>query len=378
MSSPLAAPAPDPLFEPLTIGDLELPSRLVMAPMSRNRSVGALPHRSAATYYAQRAGAGLIVSEGLAISAEGAGQFDIPGLWSEEQVAAWQPIVSAVHEAGGRIFAQLWHLGRAGLTEHLPGGRRPVGPSAVAIDPTTYVARRAQPYVEPVALSVADIGEVAATYAAAARNARAAGFDGVELHGANGYLIDQFLHASSNRREDEYGGSFTNRARFLVEMTQAVCEVWGPGRVGVRLSPSSSFQDMHDPDPSGLFTTALGLLDDLPLAYVHLVGPGISGAMSTAGAQVRSKLPEGAHPLDARWARSRTTHRLIATGDYTAELARAALADGAADAIGFARLYLANPDLEARFRTGAPLNEPDRDTFYGGGDEGYIDYPALA
>ncbi|WCB95376.1 N-ethylmaleimide reductase [Baekduia alba] len=360
----------DPFLAPALLGRLALANRVVMAPMTRSRAVdAATPHAAAALYYAQRASAGLIVSEGVCISPTAAGNPDLPGLWNERQVAAWRQIIDAVHAAGGRIVAQLWHLGRAGLPELLPDGAAPVGPSAVAIDTTTYLARRQVPYVVPRELSVAEIGAVVEEFASAARRARDAGFDGVELHGANGYLIDQFLHASSNRRTDAYGGTPVARTRFLREVAEAVCAVWGSGRVGVRLSPTSSFQDMHDPDPAELFGAALDALSRRELAYVHVVEPGVSGAQGTG--------EDRTGQIDAGWVRRRWDGGLIATGELDRERAAAILRRGDADAVGFARLFLANPDLPARLASGAACNEPVRETFYGGGDEGYIDYPTL-
>lgn len=358
------------VFDPVSLGALDLDNRTVVAPMTRSRSIaGAIPPASAPLYYAQRAGAGLIVSEGTCISPTAAGAQDVPGIWSDAQVAAWSTVTEAVHEAGGTIVCQLWHIGRAGLPDLLPDGRPPVGPSAVKIDGTTYLAQRFVPFVEPRELAADEIAKIVRDYAAAAENARRAGFDGVELHGANGYLIDQFLQASANRRTDGYGGSIENRCRFLGEVAEAVAAAWDPRRLGVRLSPTSKFQDMHDPDPEGLFEAAVRRLDPLDLAYIHVVEPGISGAASTG--EDRRGMVGGA------WVSARSRHRVISTGDHTAESALAALRGGEVDAVGFGRPFLANPDLPERLAAGAELNEPVRETFYGGGDEGYLDYPSL-
>lgn len=358
------------LLEPVALGALPLANRVVMAPMTRCRALaGGVPHESAPLYYAQRASAGLIVSEGTCISPTATGNQDVPGIWSDQQIEAWRRVTGAVHDAGGLIVAQLWHIGRAAIPTLLPEGVEPVGPSAIPIDPTTYLARRVVAYATPRALDVAEIAEIVRDYARAAENAREAGFDGVELHGANGYLIDQFLHASSNQRDDVYGGSPWARSRFLSEVAEAVCEAWDPRRVGVRLSPTSSFQDMHDPDPAGLFAVAIERLAALGLAYLHVVEPGISGALSTG--------EDRSGQLDAAWARERWDGRLVSTGECDRERALAALCSGDADAIGFARLFLANPDLPERLAAGAALNAPDRETFYGGDDVGYLDYPSL-
>jgi len=358
------------VFDPVTLGALELKNRIAMAPMTRSRAfVDAIPPDSAPLYYAQRANAGLIVSEGVCISPTAVGSPYLPGIWSEEQIAVWTRVTAAVHAAGGAIVAQLWHLGRAGLPDLLPDNRKPVGPSPIAIDGTTYLARAFVPFVEPKELTAEEIAGIVRDYAQAAENARRAGFDGVELHGANGYLIDQFLHASSNTRTDEYGGSVENRTRFLGEVAEAVAAAWDARRLGVRLSPTSKFQDMHDPDLAGLFEGALGRLDPIELAYVHLVEPGISGALSTG--------EDRTGQLDSAWARERTRHKLIATGDHTPESALSTLRARHADVVGFGRRFLANPDLPERIAGGAALNEPVRETFYGGDDTGYVDYPSL-
>lgn len=357
------------VLEPITLGALELNNRIAMAPMTRARAhVDAIPPDSAPLYYVQRAGAGLIVSEGTCISPTAVGSPSLPGIWSEEQIAAWTRITAAVHDAGGRIVSQLWHMGRACVPSVLTDGRKAVAPSAIAIDGTTYDGGRHAAYAEPEELTAEQIAGIVRDYAQAAENARRAGFDGVELHGANGYLVDQFLHASSNRRTDAYGGDAQSRTRFLAEVTEAICNAWEPQRVGVRLSPTSTFQDMHDPDLAALYEAALTRLDAFDLAYVHVVEPGISGADSTR--------ENAAGQLGSAWARERTRHALISTGGHTPERAAETLRRGDADVAGFARLFLANPDLPQRIAAGATLNEPVRESFYGGDDGGYLDYPS--
>lgn len=359
------------LMTPTNLGQLRLGNRIAMAPMTRRRALGAVPSESAAVYYAQRATAGLIVSEGICISPGAGATSQIPGLWNDAQVDAWHVVTDAVHAAGGVIVAQLWHMGRAAVPDEFSGHVQPVGPSAVVIDGSTYLARAFAPFEEPRSLDVAEIASIVGDFAIAARHARRAGFDGVELHGANGYLIDQFLHSSSNRRTDGYGSGVDGRTRLLTEVTEALVAEWDSGRVGVRLSPSSSFQDMHDPDLKELFSAALGRLDSLPLAYVHCVEPGISGALTIDG-------PPAEDGLGCAWVSPRSRHPVIATGNFTAKTGAAALAGGHADVIGFGRSFLANPDLPERLANGWELNTPDRPTFYEGGDVGYTDYSPSA
>ncbi|WP_413805786.1 alkene reductase [Streptomyces sp. OE57] len=357
------------LFGPTQLGAFALSNRTVMAPLTRSRALpDGRPGPSARLYYAQRASAGLIVSEGTAISPEGVGNPNIPGLWSQGQIQAWKPIVSAVHDAGSTFVAQLWHTGRASHPSLQPGGKTPVGPSAIAISGRTFTRDGRVPYVTPRPLETDEIAGIVDQYRQAAVNAREAGFDGVELHAANGYLIDQFLQDNANHRTDRYGGSVENRARLLLEVLDALSEAVGAARVGVRLSPSSTFQDMADSDPIALFTHVFEALSSRRLAYLHLVEPGISGSETAQ---------RSADAIDSAWTRSRYAGQLIAAGNFTRETAIKTVVDGTADAIAFGRDFLANPDLPDRLVREAPLNEAQRPTFYGGTDQGYIDYPSM-
>ncbi|MEV1025643.1 alkene reductase [Streptomyces sp. NPDC050264] len=359
------------LFEPVQLGALSLSNRIVMPPLTRSRALpDGRPGPSAKLYYTQRASAGLIVSEGTAISPEAIGNPNIPGLWNDAQVQAWKPVTDAVHDAGAAIVTQLWHTGRASHPSLQPGGKDPVAPSAIAITGLTFARDGRTPYVTPRALETEEIPRIVAQYGQAARNARAAGFDGVELHAANGYLIDQFLQDNTNQRTDRYGGSVENRARFLLEVLDALIEAVGAGRVGVRLSPSSTFQDMADSDPIALFGYVIDALAERDLAYLHLVEPGIFGDNSET-----TQRP--ADSIDSAWVRKRYPGRVIATGGYDRQRALDVVGDGNADAVAFGRAFIANPDLPQRLRTDAELNEADRATFYGGDDHGYTDYPSL-
>jgi N-ethylmaleimide reductase len=354
------------LFTPFRLGPLELPNRVVMAPMTRQRAgVGNAPTALNATYYAQRAGAGLIVSEATQVSPQGVGYLDTPGIHSAEQVAGWRLVTDAVHAAGGRIFLQLWHVGRISHPSLQPGGAPPVAPSAVRPEGKAYTANGAEPFVTPRALETAEIPGIVDDFRRGAENAHAAGFDGVEIHAANGYLIDQFLRDKTNRRSDRYGGPVENRARFLLEIAEAVSAVMGAARVGVRLSPTYGYNDIADSNPAATFGHVARELDSLRLAYLHIVEPG-------------PKDPAVTGPLpDARFFRPLWRSALIANKGYDRDRANAAIAAGAADLVSFAALYLANPDLPARLRRGGPFNPPDRATYYGGGAKGYVDYQAL-
>jgi N-ethylmaleimide reductase len=354
------------LFSPVRIGPHELSNRIVMAPMTRNRAgAGEVPTALMATYYAQRASAGLIVSEGTQITPQGQGYPGTPGIHSAAQVAAWQRVTAAVHERGGRIFCQLWHVGRISHPSLQPDGALPVAPSALVPAGQLWTQQGMQSYVVPRALETAEIPGLVADYRAAAVNARQAGFDGVELHAANGYLIDQFLRDSTNRRTDRYGGSVANRARLLVEVAQALVGEFGAQHVGVRLSPTNPFNDISDSDPAAIFGLAADMLDRLGLAYLHIVEPGPSDPIG------RGERPDG------RFFRARWRGPLILNRGYDRDRAAAAVAEGVADLVSFATLFLANPDLPERLRRAGPFNPPDRPTFYGGGERGYTDYPAL-
>lgn len=354
------------LFTPFTLGDLTLPNRLVMAPLTRGRA-GAerVPNDLMVEYYRQRAEAGLIISEATQISAQGAGWVDSPGIHEPAHVRGWQRVTEAVHAAGGRMFLQLWHMGRASHPDFHEGAL-PVAPSAIALQGDTIrTPLGKKPYVTPRALDLEEISGVVEQYAQAARLAQEAGFDGVEIHGANGYLIDQFLRDGSNQRTDAYGGSIPKRARFLLEVTEAVVATWRPERVGVRLSPTSGFNDQRDSDPEATFTYAADQLDRFGLAYLHVL-EGLPGSMLAApGPRVTPSL------------RRAFRGPLIVNGGYSAQLGAEAIERGDADLIAYGVPFLANPDLVTRYRLGASLNPPDFATFYSSGAQGYTDYPSL-
>ncbi|MFB7293890.1 alkene reductase [Actinacidiphila glaucinigra] len=361
-----------PLHAPVRLGALSLSNRFVMAPMTRSRSLpDGSPGSSARLYYTQRASAGLIITEGTVVSAEGVGGPGIPGLWSEAQVQGWKRITDAVHDAGSTIVTQLWHTGRASHPVFQPGGKTPVGPSPVAIDGLVFTDEGRVPFVTPRPLEIDEIQAVIVQFAQAGKNALAAGFDGVEVHAANGYLIDQFLQDSANRRTDRYGGSIENRARLLLEIVDGLIRTIGADRIGVRISPSSVFQDMADSDPEALFGYVTDELAARDLAYLHLVEPGIIGNDDHAAE------PRPADTIDSAWARKRYPGGLIATGGYGHERAVHAVESGTVDAVGFGRDFIANPDLPERLARGAELREALRATFFGGDDRGYLDYPSL-
>ncbi len=354
------------ILSPFKLGPLQLPNRVVMAPMTRNRAgSGNVPGPLNAIYYAQRASAGLIISEATQISPQGVGYPGTPGIHSAEQVAGWKRVTDAVHAASGRMFLQLWHVGRISHPSLQPDGAIPVAPSAVAPAGQAMTIDGMKPFVTPRALETKEIAGIVEDYRRAARNARDAGFDGVELHGANGYLIDQFLRDRSNRRTDRYGGTALNRARFLIEVTGAIVGEWGAERVGVRLSPTNPFNDMADSNPAATFATAVAELSRFGLAYLHVVEPA-AGDPVTAG-----QVP------DIRFFRRLWRGTLIGNKGYDLARANAVIQAGSADLVSFAILFLANPDLPVRFRRGGPFNSPDRKTFYGGTAAGYTDYPPI-
>jgi N-ethylmaleimide reductase len=347
------------------LGTLPLPNRLVMAPMTRNRAPGGVPNDRMVEYYVQRASAGLIVTEGAQIAPVAQGYQDTPGVYSEGQRDGWRRVTDSVHHAGGRIFAQLWHVGRVSHSYY--HGRTPVAPSPIPPPGKAYIPTGPLPYETPHALSISEIRGVVDQFRRAAVIAREAGFDGVEIHGANGYLIDQFLRTGANQRGDEYGGSIANRLRFLLEVTQAVIAVWPERRVGVRLSPGGTTNGAVDEDPVATFSAAFAALDGLPeLAYLHVVE-----------APVGTNGPDERDVCATELARSLYSGTLISTGGYSPESGEHMLEKHCADLIGFGRLYIANPDLLERVRASAPLNDPDRSTFYSHGDHGYLDYPTL-
>lgn len=366
------------LYDPLKAGDLLLANRIVMAPLTRNRAPRGVPHELHATYYTQRASAGLIVSEGTAISPMGQGYADVPGLYTPEQLVGWRRVTDSVHAAGGRIVAQIWHVGRVSHTSLLPGGQAPVAPSALPAKTRTYlIGPDGQGGFEPVsaprALDTSELPALVADYARAARAAvEEAGFDGVEIHAANGYLLDQFLKTGSNQRTDAYGGSIENRARLLLEVTRAVAGAIGAGRTGIRLSPITPANDIVDAAPQPLFEHVVRELAPLGLAFLHV----IEGA--TGGPRELPDRPFDFEALRQAYRHAGGTGAWIVNNGYDKALAEAAVAEGRADAVAFGRLFISNPDLVRRLREGAPLNAWDVKTFYGGGAQGYIDYPALA
>ena len=346
----------DPLFQPLHAGAFIFPNRIIMAPLTRCRaSAGRVPNAMMAEYYAQRADFGMILSEATAVSPMGVGYPDTPGIWSDEQVEGWKSVTHAVHEAGGCILLQLWHVGRISDPIYLDGAL-PVAPSAIAPEGHVSLLRPMKNYVTPRALELGEIAGIVEEFRRGAENAKAAGFDGVEIHGANGYLIDQFLQESSNQRDDRYGGSVENRARFLLEVTDAVVSVWGADRVGVHLAPRGDSHDMGDPNLKGVFHHAATELGNRKLAFLcareSFDKPALGPSLKQAFGGV-----------------------YIGNEGFTAETARQAISSGLVDAVAFGRAAIANPDLVGRIRTGAALNEPDPSTFYGQGPSGYTDYP---
>ncbi len=362
------------LFSPLEVGPYRLRHRVVMAPLTRMRAEkpSLAPRPLNAEYYGQRATpGGLIIAEASPVTATGHGSPGTPGIYSEAQIKGWRGVVDAVHARGGLIFLQLWHVGRVSHSSFQPGGVLPVSSSAVPISPdvkTMTADGKVTSYETPRALQTGEISGVVDSFRQAASNALKAGFDGVEIHGANGYLIEQFLQSHTNLRTDQYGGSIENRARFLMEITQAVIEVWGANRVGVRLSPYGVANDSGETDPMPLYTHVITALDPLGLAYLHFVEPRSSGA---GRAEVNHQnVPSAMVLFRPIW-----SGVLISAGGFTGETAEAAIAAGHADAIAFGRIFISNPDLPRRLREGFPLTPYNRATFYGGDVAGYTDYP---
>ena len=350
----------DLLLSPVKVGALPLKNRMVMAPLTRSRAgAGDVPTATVAEYYRQRASAGLIVTEGSQVSAQGKGYLRTPGIFSAEQIVGWQHVTEAVHAEGGLIFLQLWHVGRLSHSLVQLDGKLPVAPSSIKADGDIYTAEGPKPYELPRALSTDEIQGVIADFRQGAENAKRAGFDGVEIHGANGYLIDQFLRDGTNVRTDAYGGSIENRARFLKEIVEAVIEVFGASRVGVRLSPIFSYFSMSDSNPQATFNYVGKMLSRYGLAYLHAV---------QLGEQV----------FDFQELKRCFGGTYIANGGYDSARAALALNSGEADLVSFGTAFLANPDLVERFRLGASLNQADPSTFYQGEAQGYTDYPTLA
>ncbi|MBD2771357.1 alkene reductase [Iningainema tapete] len=353
------------LFTSVQLGPYLLPNRIVMAPMTRLRAIESIPQSLMATYYTQRASAGLIVTECTMVSPMSNGYMNCPGIYSPEQIKGWQEVTDAVHNAGGKIFLQLWHCGRISHPSLLEG-KQPVAPSAIAPVGELHTPVGKVAMETPRALEKHEISEIVEQFRSGAENAYQAGFDGVELHGAFGYLIDQFLQDGSNQRTDEYGGSIENRARFLLEVVEAVSSVWGADRVGIKLSPSNTFYGMIDSNPKATFAYVLEALNPIGLAYVHLMEPN----------EIDLKNRDVLNPVTPLF-RPIYQGTLIANGNYTQETANAALVKGDAELVSFGKLFLANPDLPRRFQLNAPLNEPNPKTFYGAGEKGYTDYPFL-
>jgi N-ethylmaleimide reductase len=357
------------LFTPTQVGPYRLSHRVVMAPLTRMRSdPGDIPNDLMVKYYAQRASdGGLIVSEATPVSTRGNGYAGAPGIYSDAQIAGWRRVTDAVHAKGGRIFQQLWHVGRQSHVDLQPDGEAPVAPSAIAAEGYAYTKRGEAPFSMPRALELHEIPGIIEEFRSGAERALRAGFDGVEIHGANGYLPDQFLQDGTNKRTDEYGGPIENRARFLLEVTQAAISAWGADRVGVRISPSGTYGSMSDSNPPATFGYVATQFDRLGIAYLHVVEPRIKGT---------EEISHGQAPIATQHLRPKFSRTLIAAGGFAPDSAEAIVAAGGADLVAFGRHFISNPDLPERLRQGLPLNRYDRSTFYGGDARGYIDYPA--
>ena len=346
------------LFDPITIGALELRNRIIMAPLTRSRAGNErVPNKLMAEYYSQRASAGLILSEATSVTPMGVGYAETPGIWSENQIEGWKLVTTAVHSAGGRIFLQLWHVGRISDPVFLDGAL-PVGPSAIAADGHVSLVRPERPYVTPRALTTEEIPGIVADYRRAAENAERAGFDGVEIHGANGYLLDQFLQDTTNRRSDHYGGTVENRARLMIEVVDAAISVWGAGRVGLHLAPRGDAHSMGDSDPATTFGYVAKEMRRRGIAFIF----------------TRESL--GDNRLTPQLKKD-FSGAFIANEGFSLSTANAELQSGNADAVAFGKLFIANPDLPRRFALNAPLNEPNPQTFFAQGPGGYTDYPFL-
>jgi N-ethylmaleimide reductase len=356
------------LFTPTQVGPYKLSHRVVMAPLTRMRSdPGDIPSDLMVDYYTQRTSkGGLIISEATPVSTRGNGYAGAPGIYSDAQIAGWQRVTNAVHAKGGRIFQQLWHVGRQSHVDLQPNGDAPVAPSAIAAEGYAYSKRGEVPFSMPRALELHEIPGIIEEFRSGAERALRAGFDGVEIHGANGYLPDQFLQDGTNKRTDEYGGPIENRARFLLEVTQAAISVWGADRVGVRIAPSGTYGSMSDSDPAATFGYVTMQLDRLGIAYLHVVEPRIKGT---------EEISHGRPPIAAQHLRPKFSRTLIAAGGFTPASAEAIVTFGDADLVAFGRHFISNPDLPERLRQGLPLTRYERSTFYGGDARGYTDYP---
>ena len=353
------------LFSPITVGPYNLSNRIFMAPMTRNRAPETVPNSLMKTYYSQRAKAGLIISEGTQISSQAIGYPGTPGIHTNEQVAGWKKVTAAVHEHDGHIFCQLWHVGRISHPKLQPEDKLPIAPSAIKPQGEAMTLEGPRPFETPQALTIEGINDILSDYAYAAQCALDAGFDGVEIHAANGYLIDQFLRDGSNQREDNYGGSFENRSRLLLEVIERVSKVWGSNRVGVRISPLQPFNDMKDSAPEALFTYLVKQLNTVGLAYLHVTEMG-------------SELPGAAGPVfDLKKLRALFDGVYITNSGYNKDRGNKAIEKNTADAVAFGIPFIANPDLVKRYEIDAKLNEADPSSFYGGADNGYTDYPSL-
>ena len=356
------------LFSPLQLGALQVPNRVFMAPLTRCRAEpGNVPGAMNAEYYRQRASAGLIITEATSVSPRGYGYPNTPGVFTEPQVAGWKKVTDAVHAAGGRIFVQLWHVGRISHPSFQPDGALPEAPSAIKPKGQIFTGTAMADYVTPRALELSEIPRIIAEFVKGSECAKAAGFDGVEIHNANGYLLDQFLRDGTNHRTDSYGGSVANRARLTLEVTEAVAGVWGADRVGIRFSPGGVFNDMRDSNPLSTFSHVLKELEPMNLAYAHVT--------QVTAQDIAHGAADGVGPRELRPFYS---GNIVTAGGFTQETGNQALAEGWADAVAFGTSFLANPDLPARFTRNAPLNTPDEATFYAPGSTGYTDYPSLA
>jgi N-ethylmaleimide reductase len=368
----------DALFQPYRLEPFNLPHRIVMAPLTRSRArqPGNVPSSLAACYYAQRASAALIVSEATQVSMQGQGYAWTPGIHSREQTEAWRQVTKAVHQAYGLIFNQLWHVGRISHPALQPDHMLPVAPSAIIPEGKAFIENELGegelvPFVRPRALTIEEIPYLIGQYERAARNAQAADFDGVEIHAANGYLLDQFIETGTNRRTDSYGGPVENRTRLLFEVAEALIPIWGPDRIGVRLSPLGKLNDIHDDNPETTFGTTAERLSDYGFAYLHIVNPALEQMQD-------GKEPDPRALAMVKLIRKKYRGTLIVAGGFQADTAARWLREGWTDLIAFGRKFIANPDLPERFRVGGPFNADDPTTYYGGGEKGYTDYPSLA
>jgi N-ethylmaleimide reductase len=368
----------DALFQPYRLGPFNLPHRIVMAPLTRSRArqPGNVPSSLAACYYAQRASAALIVSEATQVSMQGQGYAWTPGIHSREQTEAWRQVTKAVHQAHGLIFNQLWHVGRISHPALQPDHMLPVAPSAIIPEGKAFIENELGegelvPFVRPRALTIEEIPYLVGQYERAARNAQAADFDGVEIHAANGYLLDQFIETGTNRRTDSYGDPVENRTRLLFEVAEALTPIWGPDRIGVRLSPLGKLNDIHDDNPETTFDTIAERLSDYGFAYLHIVNPALEQMHD-------GKEPDPRALAMVKLIRKKYRGTLIVAGGFQADTAARWLREGWTDLIAFGRKFIANPDLPERFRVGGPFNADDPTTYYGGGEKGYTDYPSLA